>query len=150
MSSFGSRTPPIGGTDQTLCESAPRLNTIASLLGDQRGRDAGTSPEVIAMGCPPCRFCTQTCGTPLASSLMNVIQLPSGEKLAPGYKPESVRIARWVDGSDFRQGSNRIAAASIPSSPRTVATVQNRTRGCLFLTGAANVIGSCVAFGSST
>src|SRR5215510_3751708 len=146
MSSVGSRTPPIGGTDQTLCESAPRLNTIASFLGDQRGRNAGTSPDVIGIGCPPFRFCTQTCGTPLASSLINVIQLPSGEKLAPACKPESVRIARWVDDSDFRQGSNRIAATSVVRNTRTAATVRNRTGGCL-LTGVGNVTVSSVAFG---
>ena len=59
--------------------------------GDQRGRNAGRSPNVIWIGTPPPRFFTQTCGVP-AASLMNATMRPSGERLGQRCDPAKVEI----------------------------------------------------------
>src|SRR5215470_1544445 len=51
ISCVGAR-PPKTATDQMLLDSSPRSNTISSFFGDQRGWDAGTGPDVIALASP--------------------------------------------------------------------------------------------------
>ena len=80
----------------------PTAKTIWSFTGDQRGRCAGSSPNVICLGSPEARLLIQTCGTP-STELRKAIMLPSGEKLGARWEPGNMETRTcWPIGAGFR------------------------------------------------